>query len=382
MNLAAEYLLLAYALTGTLSIAASQLAMGAGFVVGFFNGDLRRGFREIPRSLAIGIVAWVAASLLATVFASDPWASALKLKKLILLATVAWPVAVLRSRWHLGRAVVLLLFAAGVTSLYGVTTFLWQGGAEIGARIRGFHGFYVTNSGLLLLCTFPALAFAECREIAASYRWGAALAAAAILSSQLLGCLPATWLGTTVGLIVYCSRSRSLLSTSLLAALVAFTALGPEVFRERLEGFFDPQESTRSELGVNAESAKRLFREDFATGWGLHDLGVEVSRVREPDAPRTGHLKSVPLQLAASMGIPGLIAFSLLVWGWFATIAAARGRSTSPFSHAVVRGAEASLFAFLAAGLLEWNLGDSEILALLGFLLGMCLAVGRMESTS
>jgi hypothetical protein len=35
--------------------------------------------------------------------------------------------------------------------------------------------------------------------------------------------------------------------------------------------------------------------------------------------------------------------------------------------------------AFLAAGLVEWNLGDSEILALLFFLIGTGIAAGRPE---
>jgi hypothetical protein len=45
----------------------------------------------------------------------------------------------------------------------------------------------------------------------------------------------------------------------------------------------------------------------------------------------------------------------------------------------VIEGTEASLVAFLAAGLLEWNFGDSEILALLAFLLGASHLAGRLD---
>ena len=57
---------------------------------------------------------------------------------------------------NLGRVFMALLFSAGVTALYGILTFLLQDQPQLGTRIRGFHGFYLTNSGILLLCTFVA----------------------------------------------------------------------------------------------------------------------------------------------------------------------------------------------------------------------------------
>ncbi len=42
------------------------------------------------------------------------------------------------------------------------------------------------------------------------------------------------------------------------------------------------------------------------------------------------------------------------------------------------RSAEAGFVAFLAAGIVEWNLGDSEILALLFFLVGAAIAAGHV----
>jgi hypothetical protein len=59
-------------------------------------------------------------------------------------------------------------------------------------------------------------------------------------------------------------------------------------------------------------------------------------------------------------------------------IGQARQGARGDLLRATVDGVEASLVAFLAAGLLEWNLGDSEILALLCFLVGTAIAAGRL----
>ncbi len=90
-------------------------------------------------------------------------------------------------------------------------------------------------------------------------------------------------------------------------------------------------------------------------------------------------MHSVPVQVAAAMGLPGLLAFGWLVVASFRELRKAR-RATAgcTFPRAVVDGAEAGLVAFLAAGLVEWNLGDSEILALLFFMIGTGIAAGRL----
>ncbi len=376
MRRISELLLLAFALTGTISIAASQVAMALGGAVALLDRGRKLAIHRVRTGLELPILAWAAACLLATIFASQPLASASKLKKLLLFGMILWPPAVLVRPWQLGRAFVMLLFAAGATSLYGVTTFLWQGGPELGAQIRGFHGFYLTNSGLLLLCTFPAIAFAACRPIPASYRAGSAIAAAAILTSQILGCLPGTWLGTAAGFATLTLRTRSVRIGGLFAALIVFVAAGPPVFRDRITEYLDPHGNYRLDIEPVWRNAARLIAEDPWTGWGLHDLGAEVDRVKDPDDPTAGHMKSVPWQIAASTGIPGVLACIALAAGAFAMLRRARRGASSPFTRAVVDGTEASFVGFLAAGLLEWNFGDSEILALLLFLFGCAVVAG------
>jgi len=376
-----EYLLVLYSLSGTISIAVSQTVMGLGAAFAIVDRGRRSALRWHRVGLEGPLLAWTAALLLATVFASDPLASAVKMKKVVLMGMVLWPPAVVHRRWSLGRLYMGLLFSAGVTSLYGVLTFFLQGGPEIGARIRGFHGFYMTNSGLLLLCTFPALLFAANRSIAPSYRWGAGIAGAAILTAQFFGCLPGAWLGTAAGLAYLAVRRRRWIGAVVLLAAAAGLYVAPPVLQETAGELLDPgSPSNRERLRV-WHNGWELFREDPWTGWGLHDLHNEYVRVKAPEEPAQGHMHSVPVHVAASMGVPGLLALGYLVFGLFRALRRARRATPAgSFPRSIVDGAETGLVAFLAAGLVEWNLGDSEILALLFFLVGTAIAAGQLGS--
>ena len=74
------------------------------------------------------------------------------------------------------------------------------------------------------------------------------------------------------------------------------------------------------------------------------------------------HLHNVPLQIAAERGLPALV-----LWGWF--IAAVVGdltrRLREPATRAPAAAGLAAIAAMLAAGLFEYNFGDSEFLMLL-----------------
>jgi hypothetical protein len=263
-----------------------------------------------------------------------------------------------------------------------VLTFFLQGGPEIAVRIRGFHTFYVTNSGLLLLCTFPALLFACGRSFAPSYRAGAGLAAAAILAAQFFGRLPSAWLGTGAGLLVLALRRGRPRLAALVPALAVVLLVAPGVFQETARDLLDPSSPANVHRARIWENGWKLFAGDLWSGAGLQDLREEYRRVAGPGEEVHGNMASVPVHVAASMGLPGLLALGWLVVALFRVIARARRAARGDLLRATVDGVEASLVAFLAAGLLEWNLGDSEILALLCFLVGTAIAAGRLETAA
>jgi O-antigen ligase len=370
--------LILYSLTGTISIAASQavMALGAGLAL----VDRGRGiwFRWVRTGLERPLVFWALASVFATALAADPMASADKLRKIPLLAMVFWAPAVIDRPWALGRLYTGLLFSAGATALYGVLTFFLQGGPELSIRLRGFHTSYVTNSGLLLLCTFPAVLFAGCRELSASRRWGAAFAAGSILAAQFFGRLATGWLGTAAGLFFLALRRGRPRLAALVPLAAALLLVLPGVFQETARNLLDPTGAANQRRVDIWANGLQLFRGDPWSGWGLHDLSDEYRRVKDPSDPTEGHMSSVPVHVAASMGLPGVLALVWLTVAFFRVIARARRKVETEFLRAVVDGTEASLVAFLTAGLVDWNLGDSELLALLCFLVGTAIAAGRL----
>jgi O-antigen ligase len=376
MRRVSEYLLILYSLTGTISITVSQAIMALAALVGL--GDRNRTIRWRRIGLEGPVLAWVAAAALATLFAVEPFDSLGKMRKLVLFGMLWWAPAVVTGAWGLGRIYMALLFSAGATSLYGVLIFFFQSGPEFSVRINGFHGFYLTNSAMLLLCTFPAIAFTFCPTIRSSHRWGAGLAACSILAAQLLGRLPGAWLGTAVGflLLAYRRRIPGLALAIPLVAVVLATA--PGVFREPTREMLSPssaQNLQRQEVWANGLT---LFARDPWTGVGLQDLRNVYATVKTPAARDEGHMGSVPLQIGVSMGVPGLLAFGWLVVATFRRLGSARpGAAGEPFLGSVVDGAEAGFAAFLAQGLIEWNFGDSEVLALLFFFVGTALVAGR-----
>ena len=377
-----EYFLVLYALSGTLSIAVSEVVMAAGALVALVDRGRRTILMRPVTGLAKPLLAWAAASILATVFAADPLASAAKLKKLALFGMVFWPPAVINRRWSIARLMMALLFGAGITSLYGCLTFVLQGGPALDVRIRGFHGFYLTNAGMLLLCSFPALLFATQRRLPASHRLGAGIAAVSILAVLFFGRLPAAWLGSVAGLgYLALVRKRWVAAVALSVGVIAVW-VAPGSVHEAARLLVDPGSALNRERTRVWEHGIELLNQDRWTGWGLHDLREAYAAVMSPGELPQGHMQSVPVTVAASMGIPGLLALAWLVQALFAALLRARSRLARGFERDVVEGAEAGLVAFLAAGLIDWNLGDSEILTLLMFLVGVAIAAGHVGAAS
>jgi O-antigen ligase len=78
-----------------------------------------------------------------------------------------------------------------------------------------------------------------------------------------------------------------------------------------------------------------------------------------------GHLHNIYIQYAAERGIPTMLAMMWLIgkvlWDFASAL---RGKPSSTEVRFVLHGAIAVILAILAEGLLEYNLGDSEVLTL------------------
>jgi O-antigen ligase len=123
----------------------------------------------------------------------------------------------------------------------------------------------------------------------------------------------------------------------------------------------------------------------------IHDhplLGVGIGNFRnvfDQYRDRTGagahsHAHNTLLQVTAENGLIGLAAYLYLWYVFFrGTIRKVRA-STDPFVRGVMIGTVGALVGFHVAGLFEYNLGDSEVSAMMWFIVGLGLAVKSAQS--
>ena len=82
------------------------------------------------------------------------------------------------------------------------------------------------------------------------------------------------------------------------------------------------------------------------------------------------------MQIAVTMGIPGLVAFVILIVAFFRLARRAQSAELrNLWEEGLVAAYPAVLLALLVNGLFEWNFGDSEVLGLFEFLTGAVLGI-------
>jgi O-antigen ligase len=335
-----------------------------------------RGPRRWPVTpVAWPTVAWVIASALSAWFALDRAASLPRLTKAFfpLLVPLAATHARLPRRGR--RALAVLLVSATLAALFGLGLYVAKGPAWP-ARAHGAVGHYMTFGGQLLL--FVSLAAGVLAlERAARWRLGALLAALAGSAALAATYTRSAWLGLAVSLAALLGLTRPRWLPALAAAIVIALALAPASYRARAWSTFDPHDPTNLERTYMWQGGLAMFRDRPLTGVGPQDLQPIYERYKPPQATeRAGHLHSVPVQIAASMGLVGIAAFVLLYGSLFA--AAGRGLRLTLAGGGLAAGLRASVVAmlagFLVAGLFEWNFGDEELLYPLLTLVGMAWA--------
>ena len=123
-----------------------------------------------------------------------------------------------------------------------------------------------------------------------------------------------------------------------------------------------------------------IIRDFPLTGVGPDGVRLVYQHYRDPRAERqlNPHLHNVPLQIAAERGIPALI-----VWVWFiATLVRDFWRKRTSEYPSLSNAGLAAIGAMLAAGLFEYNFGDSEFLMLFLVVITLPYAADRRAAAA
>lgn len=327
-------------------------------------------------------LAWLAALALAALLSDDPQACVKGVAKGLYPLAVGVVAFAAREPRDRDRAVAALLGSAGLAALFGIA--LWVGkGASFDFRARGAVGHYMTFAGQLMLFAGLAAGLAAVARSRA-WRWGA-LAVLAVLSVALvLTQTRSAWIGLLVALATVLAWTRPRWLVGLAALMAVALLFGPATLRERALSSFDPHHVTNVERTHMWEAGTRMFRAKPLTGLGPRNLKPLYDRYKSPEAREpAGHLHNVFVQIAATTGIVGLLAF---VWLYGTLIAMSvrglRARLARRDPAAGLRlGVLGVLLAFLVAGAFEWNFGDEELLYPLYALVGLAWAAYGATAT-
>jgi putative inorganic carbon (hco3(-)) transporter len=308
-----------------------------------------------------------------------------QIRKLIVFLILLLVTSTFRELFQV-RAIVLIW--AGVAALSAVRSLFqfaqkysdWHGQGSfydfyIGQRITGFMSHWMTFGGeeMIVLLMLAALLF-----FSTARRWKVAgwLCAAVLSVSLVLGMTRSIFLlGLPVGLMYLLWFWHKWLVAAVPAAAVVLFFAGPAFVRERVTSIVQPHGETDSNMHrmILRRTGLRMIEAHPVFGVGLemiNDRPTFESYI-PADVPRPlpegwyGHLHNIYLQFAAERGIPTMLAMMWLIgkvlWD---IIGALRRKLAGPEARWVLHGAIAAILAILAEGLLEYNLGDSEVLTL------------------
>ena len=317
------------------------------------------------------LVAYAGVTLVAVVFSFDPSTSFVDSKQLVLFVIV--PVAYRWARGASARTVSNVVVSVGaIVAAYGIVQYGILEFDAVGQQARGTMSQTMTYSGMLMLViahTAARLLFDQ-RD-----RTWPALVLPALLVALALTYTRNAWVGAwvAVGLLLVLKDLRLLFILPVVAAL--FVVAAPPRLTDRLYSIFDMENSSNRDRFALARVGGRMVRAHPLTGVGpdvVKDVYAEYSDVSAVGS--TVHLHNVPVQIAAERGLP-----ALAIWVWFIVVVV-RGllqRLRAGPHRALAAGGLAAVAGMLAAGMFEYNFGDSEFLMLFLVLITLPFAVDR-----
>ncbi len=278
-----------------------------------------------------------------------------------------------------------VLIASGtIMALYGLVQALVHGA---GFRVHGTMGIYMTFAGLLMLIGLMTLAQLVLRTHRRQVFW--VLPAMLIVTAALIMThTRSAWLGFLAGCCVLLGLHKKVFLLALPLLVLVVFLLVPQPVKTRALSIFDRRDLTAQERLSMWSSGLHMIHDHPWTGVGMGAMVRVYQRYREPDGPvnptrRLGHLHNNVIQVAAERGLIGLACW-LWIWlayGSYAWNLYRRLRPEHAGAKALVLGSLASVVAFHVEGLFEHTFGDSEVITLVYFLMGLPFVVQRAHST-
>jgi O-antigen ligase len=363
----------AAAATSTVSIAASQILLGAA-VLSLLLAPRKLRWPPVTAPLAAFLL-WTLVALAAS---PDPrgglpqikkfyvylmlWAVTSGLRTLREVRWVAWgwiAGGALSAAWALVQG--YRMYRANPVFFYYVYT--------NDARITGFMDHWMTFSGITML----ALLAAGARALFERGVPRALYAAILLLAVGLLaGWQRALWAGTAAGAAWLLWSRKRVLVTLVPVTIALLLAANPFRLRDRALSLLWPQpgvlDSTAHRAALRAVG-RQMIRAHPLVGVGPEQAKVRFYDYAPPEVPRPvpaewsiGHLHNVYYHYAAERGLPALAALLWFLGRVLYDFVRARQRAGE--GRWMLEAAIAATLGMMVAGWGEVNFGDSEVLAM------------------
>jgi O-antigen ligase len=354
-----------------LSIAAAQILLAVA-ALAWLVSHVARGERLEAPAFFWPLVAYAALTLMSAGFSIDPEVSFTDCKQLVLLMLV--PITYDLARGARANSVLSIVLTIGAASaFYGIVQYAVFNFDGLGRRPSGTLSHWMTYSGTLMLVICGATA----RLLYGSTgRLWAAFVMPALLVALSLTLTRGAWVGVGVGVAVLLLSKDFRLLALIPIVLVIAVLLAPKAILDRVYSIIDPKDLTSRDRIAMLEAGVAIVKDYPLLGVGPDQIEHAYPRYRVPDAvkPTNPHLHNVPMQIAAERG---LLALGAWIWfvvavfvGLFKLVRKARNKT-------LAAAALGGMAAMLAAGLTEYNFGDSEFLMLLLVLITLPFAANR-----
>lgn len=339
------------------SIAIANIFLGLGLLMWLLRIVTRRERFDAP-TFFIPLAAYAAVTLVSAAFSSDPRASFVDSKQLVLFLIV--PMVYEFARGSKAPLVVQVIISVGaVSAAVGVVQYGILQYDNLGRRAQGSLGHYMTYSGLLMLVTCAAFS----RILFSRDRTWPLLMMPALIAAIAATFTRSAWFGTCASLafLLLLKDFRLMAVMPVVAAL--FLVLAPPRITDRFYSMFDANDPTRVDRGTMLRVGERMVAAYPLGGVGPMMVETRYREFLSSSEPSkiNPHLHNVPMQIAAERGLP-----ALAIWLWLiVTLAVGLARRLRiPDTRFLAAAALAVIIAMLTAGQFEYNFGDSEFLML------------------
>ena len=372
------------------SISITQIAAGLGGLAWALKTHLTNTWKDQRWPLAIPILLFASACLVAVVDAYDVSYSFGSLKKLLELLIFFWVLNCVKNNSLRDQLVLTLITSTLIASFFGIYQ-ASVSGVTLLTRVEGTLSVYMTFAGILMMVCLLALArvlYAYPKEI-----W--LLPCIGIIITCLLFTLTRqAWLGFIVGSTFLVFTKKGKLFLILTLTMLAMVFVFKDSIRSKImdvelssEGAFAQtlihRVHTTLEGGVHGTFAHRIFlwkggweifKDHPLTGCGFRCVDKLHSKYPDPTGwvVRSRGMHNNFVQLAVDTGILGLFTW-IGIWFCFFLMLYKRLAALDGYLNekGIILGSAAGSLAFLTGGFFENNLYDSEVAMVLYFLMAL-----------